>query len=86
MNAEDERETAGLLAQLRVRPSAGARERAFMHLEQEFLAQQAARPRRHFARWAVAAGFVLALFAAWTRRRSSSQTRGTPLLRSCASG
>lgn len=68
MNAEDERETAGLLAQLRVRPSAGARERAFMHLEREFLAQQAARPRRHFARWAVAAGFVLALFAAWTWR------------------
>ncbi len=68
MSGDDETETGALLAQLRVKPSAAARERAFMHLEQEFLAQQAARPRRHFARGAIAAGLVLALFAGWAWR------------------
>jgi ferric-dicitrate binding protein FerR (iron transport regulator) len=66
----DDRETAALLAQLKVAPSPAARERAFAQLQQEFAAQQARPPRRHGRRWAIAAGVVLALFAGWTWRSS----------------
>lgn len=62
---DDERETARLLGQLKVAPSAAARERAFAHLQQEFAKQQAPAPQRHRARWAIAAGLVLALAAGW---------------------
>ena len=47
MNApldDEEREAAGLLAQLKVAPSAAARERAFAKLQQEFEAQEAPAP------------------------------------------
>ena len=64
---DDDRETAELLRQLRVAPSAAARERAFAALQQEFSTQQAPvaapPPRRHTARWALAAGVVIALTA-----------------------
>jgi ferric-dicitrate binding protein FerR (iron transport regulator) len=70
MNApmdEDDRETAGLLKQLKVQPSAAARERAFAKLQEEFQAQHAPHlqrsARRHAWRWAAAAGVVLALVA-----------------------
>lgn len=67
MNAPDEeRETAELLKQLKVAPSAAARERAFAKLQQEFQAQQAPATRRHAWRWAAAAGVVVALIAGWT--------------------
>ena len=59
MNApldDEERETAELLAQLKVTPSPAARERAFAKLQQDFQAQQAPQPRRTRARWAIAAG------------------------------
>lgn len=66
MNApldEDERETAALLAQLKVAPPPAVRERAFAKLQQEFQAQHAPVRRRPVARWAVAAGVVVALLA-----------------------
>lgn len=68
MNAplDDERETAELLAQLKVQPSQTVRDRAFARVQEEFQAQHAARPRRHLARWAAAAGVVLALYVGWT--------------------
>jgi ferric-dicitrate binding protein FerR (iron transport regulator) len=63
---DDERETAGLLSQLRVTPPAGARERAFAKVRAAFQAQHAPVHRRPVARWAAAAGIVLALCAGWT--------------------
>jgi len=67
VNAPDDgdRETAELLAQLKVAPSAAARERAFRELQAEFQARNAAPPRRSVARWAAAAAVVLAVFAGW---------------------
>jgi len=77
--SSDERETAELLAPLRVVPSAAARERAFARLQEEFRAQQApahdATWRRNFGRWAAAAGVVLALYAGWVwQGRQASPT------------
>jgi ferric-dicitrate binding protein FerR (iron transport regulator) len=65
---QDDRETAELLKQLRVAPTAAARERAFAALQQEFTEHHApvpvtAPPRRQTARWALAAGVVIALTA-----------------------
>jgi ferric-dicitrate binding protein FerR (iron transport regulator) len=75
MNApqtDEERETAELLAQLKVAPSAAARERAFAKLQQEFAGQHAAAPPRRYARWAnrwtMAAGVAMAVTAAWLLR------------------
>jgi ferric-dicitrate binding protein FerR (iron transport regulator) len=60
----DERETAQLLAQLKAVPSAAARERAFAKLQEEFGARgNPPASRRQVARWALAAGIVLALLA-----------------------
>ncbi|HTU64604.1 MAG TPA: FecR family protein [Steroidobacteraceae bacterium] len=72
---DDERETAALLAQLKVAPPPAARERAFAKLQAEFAAQHApavASPssRRSRVRWAVAAGVVVALLAGLTWRGS----------------
>jgi hypothetical protein len=66
MNAE--RETAALLAQLKVAPPPDTRERAFAKLQQEFAAQRVGTPRRHTARWAIAAGVVVAVFAGFLLR------------------
>jgi ferric-dicitrate binding protein FerR (iron transport regulator) len=84
MNAppdDDDRETAALLAQLKVTPSAAGRERAFAKLQQEFQAQRAfdRTGRRRLGRWSVAAGLVLALFAGWTWR--SAQVATVPVAR-----
>jgi ferric-dicitrate binding protein FerR (iron transport regulator) len=71
MNAppdDEERETAALLAQLKVAPYAAARERSFAKLQQEFQAQKAPAPRHARARWALAAGVVVALLAGWVWR------------------
>jgi ferric-dicitrate binding protein FerR (iron transport regulator) len=65
---DDERETARLLGQLKVEPSAAARERAFAHLQQEFAKQQAPAPSHGRRRWVIAAGLVLALAAGWMWR------------------
>ena len=75
MNAsldDEERQTAALLAQLKVAPPAAARERAFAKLQQEFQSQHAPAPRHapapqraRRARWAIAAGVVVALLAGW---------------------
>jgi ferric-dicitrate binding protein FerR (iron transport regulator) len=69
---DEERETAELLGQLKVAPSAAARERAFAKLQQEFQAQHASAPARGHARWAnrwtMAAGIAMALTAAWLLR------------------
>jgi ferric-dicitrate binding protein FerR (iron transport regulator) len=56
----DELETAELLKQLKVAPSAAARERAFARLSEEFQARPA---RRHASRWMAAAAIALAVFA-----------------------
>jgi FecR-like protein len=61
---EEDRETSALLKPLRVAPTAAARERAFAALQQEFNSQHAtvaAQPRRQTARWALAAGVLIAL-------------------------
>jgi hypothetical protein len=72
LQADEERETAELLAQLKAAPSAAARERAFAKLQQEFQAQHAPAPARRHARWAnrwtMAAGIALAVTAAWLLR------------------
>ena len=69
MNAsldDEERQTAALLAQLKVAPPAAVRERAFAKLQQEFQSQHAPAPQRaRRARWAIAAGVVVALLAGW---------------------
>ena len=67
MNApdDDDRETAELLKQLKVMPSAAARERAFAKLHDEFQARHAPLPRRYVARWAAAAGIGLAVMGGW---------------------
>jgi ferric-dicitrate binding protein FerR (iron transport regulator) len=68
MNApidNDDRETAGLLRQLKVAPSAAARERAFAKLQEEFQVQQAPAPRRRFTGWTIAAGIAVAGLAGW---------------------
>jgi ferric-dicitrate binding protein FerR (iron transport regulator) len=66
---DDEQETAALLAQLKVTPSPAARERAFAKLQQEFAGrQQAPAPRAARARWAIAAGLILALLAGFVWR------------------
>ena len=57
---DDDMETAALLGQLKVEPSAAARSRAFAKLSAEF--QSAAQPARSHAparRWAVAAALVV---------------------------
>jgi ferric-dicitrate binding protein FerR (iron transport regulator) len=64
----DERETAELLGQLKISPSAEARERAFAKLQQEFAANTAAQPpprRRLPLRFGIAAGFTVLAVAAW---------------------
>jgi ferric-dicitrate binding protein FerR (iron transport regulator) len=62
---EDDRETAALLAQLKVTPPAAARERAFALVQAEFRSQHALPAKRHVARWAAAAGIALAVLAGW---------------------
>jgi len=72
-----ERETAGLLGQLKVAPSPAARERAFARVAAEFATLQAstrnsttAAPRRRAPRWALAAGVAtLAVAGAWFMNR-----------------
>lgn len=70
----DERETAELLAQLKVTPSAAARERAFARLQAEFQSQHAVLPRRYVARWTAAAGLALAVIAGWMWSGVQGQT------------
>jgi len=65
---DEERETAELLGQLKVAPSAAARERAFAKLQQEFQAQHAPAPTRRYARWAFAAAIAMAITAGWLLR------------------
>lgn len=62
---DDERETAEMLAQLRVAPPAAARERAFAKLQEEFQARNAPLPRGRVARWAAAACIGLAVMGGW---------------------
>lgn len=69
---DEERETAELLGQLKVAPSAAARERAYAKLQQEFRAQHAPAPTRRFTRWAnkwtMAAAIALAITTGWLLR------------------
>jgi hypothetical protein len=67
-DADEERETAALLAQLKVTPTAAARERAFAKLQAEFQAQPVPVQPRHRARWAVAAGIAVAIIGGWLLR------------------
>jgi hypothetical protein len=70
---DEERETAALLAQLKVAPSAAARERAFAKLQEDFTAQHAPAPARHRARWAVAAGIAIAVVGGWLLRDAKTE-------------
>jgi hypothetical protein len=62
---DDDRETARLLSQLRVRPSAAARDRAFAKLQEEFQSQQIPLPRRRVGRWIAAAGIGAVVMVSW---------------------
>ena len=68
MNApldEDERETAELLAQLKVAPPAAARERAFAKLQDEFQSRHVPLARSRVGRWIAAAGIGAVIMVSW---------------------
>jgi hypothetical protein len=75
---DDERETAELLGQLKVTPSAAARERAFAKLQQDFGAQHAPEQPRTRSRWArgltMAAGVAFAIVGVWLLRDSPKES------------
>ena len=74
---DDERETAELLGQLKVKPSAAARERAFAKLQQDFDAQHSPAQARPRGRWAkgltMAAGIAVAIVGVWLLRDSPQE-------------